>query len=152
MNESLLSEVDWGAHNPDADDPEQLTGESIQSFLTFVVQLQWLVALGRLYLHHYLVQAYGSIILISRPTLMDILSIFPGQHLIQVSIIYTHTHTHTHTHKLYISTYYYACQHKNMLHPPQEGSDRILTYGTLLDVLWLMYHTWITYGTVRRID
>ena len=48
MNESLLSEVDWGAHNPDADDPEQLTGESIQSFLTIVVQLQWLVALGRL--------------------------------------------------------------------------------------------------------
>ena len=51
VNESLLSEVDWGAHNPDADDPEQLTGESIQSFLTFVVQLQWLVALGRPYLH-----------------------------------------------------------------------------------------------------
>ena len=51
VNESLLSEVDWGAHNPDADDPDQLTGESIQSFLTFVVQLQWLVALGRLYLH-----------------------------------------------------------------------------------------------------
>ena len=51
VNESLLSEVDWGAHNPDADDPEQLTGESIQSFLTFVVQLQWLVGLGRLYLH-----------------------------------------------------------------------------------------------------
>ena len=51
VNESLLSEVDWGAHNPDADDPEQLIGESIQSFLTFVVQLQWLVALGRLYLH-----------------------------------------------------------------------------------------------------
>ena len=51
VNESLLSEVDWGAHNPDADDPEQLTGESIQSFLTFVVQLQWLVALGRLVTH-----------------------------------------------------------------------------------------------------
>ena len=51
VNESLLSEVDWGAHNPDADDPEQLTGESIQSFLTFVVQLQWFVALGRLYTH-----------------------------------------------------------------------------------------------------
>ena len=29
--------------------------------------------------------------------------------------------------------------------------DRILTYGTLLDVLWQMYHAWITYGTVRRI-
>ena len=51
VNESLLSEVDWGAHNPDADDPEQLTGESIQSFLTFVVQLEWLVALGRLVTH-----------------------------------------------------------------------------------------------------
>ena len=51
MNEPLLSEVDWGAHNPDADDPEQRAGESIQSFLTFVVQLQWLVALGRLDLH-----------------------------------------------------------------------------------------------------
>ena len=51
VNESLLTEVDWGAHNPDADDPEQLTGESIQSFLTFVVQLQWLVALGRLVTH-----------------------------------------------------------------------------------------------------
>ena len=51
VNESLLSEVDWGAHNPDADDQEQLTGESIQSFLTFVVQLQWLVTLGRLITH-----------------------------------------------------------------------------------------------------
>ena len=51
VNESLLSEVDWGAHIPNADDPEQLTGESIQSFLTFVVQLQWFVALGRLVTH-----------------------------------------------------------------------------------------------------
>ena len=37
--------------NPDLDDPEQLTGESIQSFLTLVVQLHWLVALGRLVTH-----------------------------------------------------------------------------------------------------
>ena len=37
--------------NPDLGDPEQLTGESIQSFLTLVVQLQWLVALGRLFTH-----------------------------------------------------------------------------------------------------
>ena len=28
VNESLISEVDWGAHNPDADDPEQLTDSS----------------------------------------------------------------------------------------------------------------------------
>ena len=48
VNESLLSEVDWGAYNPDVDDPEQLTGESIQSFLTLVGHLQWLVDLGRL--------------------------------------------------------------------------------------------------------
>ena len=38
------------------------------------------------------------------------------------------------------------------LHPcPLCCIDRILTYGTLLDVLWQMYHAWITYGTVRRI-
>ena len=112
MNESLLSEVDWGAHdssiflflvnieydaepnessiqglwgelqhrtlsipligrqsdslatgqtgddifnstpiNPDLDEPEQLTGEAIQTFLALVVQLQWLVSLGRLVTH-----------------------------------------------------------------------------------------------------
>ena len=135
MNESLLSEVDWGAHNPDADDPEQLTGESIHSFCTFVVQLQWSAALGRLvkslpcpslWWHH----------LDLKTNIYGYISIFPRQHLIQVSIIYTHTHTYTHKLYIYISTYYYASQHKNMLHPPQEGSDRILTYGTLLDVLW----------------
>ena len=37
--------------NPDLNDPEQLTGESIQSFLILVVQLQWLVALGRFVTH-----------------------------------------------------------------------------------------------------
>ena len=37
--------------NPDIDDPEQLTGESIQSFSTLIVQQQWLVALGRLVTH-----------------------------------------------------------------------------------------------------
>ena len=37
--------------NPDLDDPEQLTGESIQSFLTLGVQLQWLVALRQLVTH-----------------------------------------------------------------------------------------------------
>ena len=31
--------------NPDLDDPEQLTGQSIQSFLTMVFQLQWLKGL-----------------------------------------------------------------------------------------------------------
>ena len=70
--------------NPDLDDPEQLTGESIQSFLILVVQLQWLVALGRLVTHVQVTtlsklkltqkkfMTYGGIILISRPTFMDI--------------------------------------------------------------------------------
>ena len=51
VNESLLSEVDWGTHKPDVDDPEQLTGESIQYFLTLLIQLQWLIVLGRLVTH-----------------------------------------------------------------------------------------------------
>ena len=112
MNEPLLSEVDWGAHdssvflflvnmdydakpnesstqglwgellyrtsfirliglqtdsfttgqtgddifnstpiNPDLDDSEHLIGESIQSFPTLIVQLQWLGALGRIVAH-----------------------------------------------------------------------------------------------------
>ena len=37
--------------NPDIDDPEQCTGESIQSYHTLVGQLQWLVTLGRLVTH-----------------------------------------------------------------------------------------------------
>ena len=37
--------------NPDLDDPDQFTGESIQYFLTLVTQLQWLVVLGRLVTH-----------------------------------------------------------------------------------------------------
>ena len=110
--------------NPDLDDPEQLTGKPIQSFLTLIVQLQWLVRLvthvqvttfsklkltqkklqraygyvlkitefywtqSKYYLHetvikHWdpfnllkmatkLLMTYGGIILISRPTFMDI--------------------------------------------------------------------------------
>ena len=54
---------------------------------------------------------------------------------------------HLHT-KLHISTYYSACKHNNMSHPPQEGSNRSLAYCTLLGVLWQMFHTWITYGMV----
>ena len=46
---------------------------------------------------------------------------------------------HLHT-KLHISTYYYACKHKNMSHPPQEGSNRNLAYCTVLGVLWQMCH------------
>ena len=56
---------------------------------------------------------------------------------------------HLHT-KLHIPTYYCGCKHKNMSHPPQEGSNRSLAYGTLLGVLWQMCHAWITYGLDRR--
>ena len=70
--------------NPDLDDPEQLTGESTQSFFTLVVQVQWLVAMGRLVTHAQVttlsklkstqkkLMTYGGIILISRPTFRDI--------------------------------------------------------------------------------
>ena len=37
--------------DPDLDDSEQLTGKSIQSFLTLTGQLQWQVTLGRLATH-----------------------------------------------------------------------------------------------------
>ena len=252
MNESLFSEVDWGAHDssvflflinidydaipnessiqglwgelhhrtssipliglqtdslatgqtgddifnstppyPDLDDPEQLTGESVQSFLTLVVQLQWLVALGRLvthvqvtilsklkstqrklqraygyllkitefywtqskyYLHETLIKhwdpfkflqiatkllmTYGGIVLISRQNYLWIYPCLPNKWVIYNTSFKFPSSTHTHTQIIYISTYYDACQHKNMLHPPQERSNRSLAYGTLLGVLW----------------
>ena len=37
--------------DPELDDSEQLTGESIQPYLSLVGQLQWLVTLGRLVIH-----------------------------------------------------------------------------------------------------
>ena len=37
--------------DPELDDPEQLTGESIQPFLSLAGQLHWLVTLGRLVTH-----------------------------------------------------------------------------------------------------
>ena len=48
---------------------------------------------------HYLVQAYGSIILISRPTFMDIYPYFQDNTSFKFpSSTHTHTHIHTHTH------------------------------------------------------
>ena len=37
--------------HPELDDTEQLTGESIQHYLTTMGQLQWLVMLGRFDIH-----------------------------------------------------------------------------------------------------
>ena len=37
--------------DPELDDSEQLSGESIQPYLSLVGQLQWLVTLGRLVIH-----------------------------------------------------------------------------------------------------
>ena len=37
--------------DPELDDSEQLTGKSIQPYLSLVGQLQWLVTLGRLVIH-----------------------------------------------------------------------------------------------------
>ena len=119
--------------NADLDDPEQLTGESIQSFLPLGSSSTTVSSSGETChpcTSHYHAQAFGGIMLISRPTFMDIsISSKTTPHS-----IFHHLHTHIHTY--YISTYYYTCQHKNMLYPPQEGSNRSLTYGTLLGVLW----------------
>ena len=98
--------------NPDLDDPEQLTDESIQSFLTLIVQLQWLVALGRLVTHAQvttlsklklsqkkLQRAYSYVLKIT-----EFLLVYP--YLPNKWVVYntslkfpssTHTHTHTHT-------------------------------------------------------
>ena len=45
---------------------------------------------------------------------------------------------------IHVPTYYtsihHACQLKNMPHPPEEGSNRSLPHGTLLEVSWQMCH------------
>ena len=167
MNESLLSEVDWGAHdssvflflinidygakpnessiqglwgerqhrtssipliglqtdslatgqtgddvfnsipiNPDVDDPEQLTGESIQSFGHLGSSTTMVSSSGETChpcTSHYLAQAYGGIILISRPTFMDIsISSKTTPHS-------SFHHLHTHTHMNYIYLYILLC-------------------------------------------
>ena len=57
MTDSLdTGQTEDGAFNPkpidpDLDDSEQLTGKSIQSYLSLVGQLQWLVTLVRLVIH-----------------------------------------------------------------------------------------------------
>ena len=56
------------------------------------------------------------------------------------------THTYTKSH-IYILLH---VKYNSMPHPPQEGSNRSLAYGALLDVLWQMYHAWITYEMLRR--
>ena len=187
--------------DPELDDPEQLTGESIQPYLSLVGQLHSLVSMGRLVTHaqvttlpifrstprklqriyvflkktidFLLIQSnyYLSEILSKYWDLIKILPMITNLHITYGSTpfdpkanSYGNTHDnltngssttphssshHLHT-KLHISTYYYACKHKNMSHPPQEASNRSLAYCTLLGVLWQMSHSWITYGMFRR--
>ena len=86
----------------DVDDPEQLTGESIQSYLTLVIQLQWLVVLGRLVTHAQvttlpkLMVAYIDL----KTTIYGYIHIFQDNTSFKLP---SSTHTHAHTHKLYIS-------------------------------------------------
>ena len=65
-------------------------------------------------------------------SMLSIYRVIYPHHTLKISGIYTHTHTQI---ILHISTYG-TCQHKSMPHPPQEGSNRILAYCTLLGVLW----------------
>ena len=83
---------------------------------------------------HYLVQAYGSIILISRPTFMDI-SIFPRQHLIQVSIIYTHTHMYTQIIYIYIHIIMHVSTRTCYIHHKRGVTE-----------VWHMAHFWVSHG------
>ena len=46
---------------PELDGSEQLTGESIQPYLSLVAQLQWLVTLGCLVIHAQLQGIYGYV-------------------------------------------------------------------------------------------
>ena len=187
--------------DPELDDPEQLSGESIQPYLSLVRQLHWLVTMGRLVTHaqvttlpmfrstprklqriyvflkktidfhfnpsnHYLseiLSKHWDLIKIL-PMITNLLMTYGSTPFDPKVNIYGNTHGtltnglsttphssshHLHT-KLHISIYYYACKHKNMSHPPQEGSNISLAYCTLLGVLWQMCHAWITYGMVRR--
>ena len=185
--------------DPELEYTEQLTGESIQPYLSLVGQLHWLVTLGRLVTHvqvstlsmlrstpRKLQRIYGVLkktidfhLTQSNHYLSEMLS--KHRDLIKIPLmitnltygstpidpkanIYGNTHDiltngssttpHSNSHhlltKLHIPTYYYACKHKNMAHPPQEGSNRSLAYCTLLGVLWQMCHAWITYGMVGR--
>ena len=51
-----------------------------------------------------------------------------------LTIPHTRSH-HLHT-ILHIPTYYYACKHKKMSHPTQEG----------VTAVWHIAHFWISYG------
>ena len=187
--------------DPELHDPEQLTGKSIQPYLSLVGQPYWLVTLGRLVTHaqvttlpmfrstprklqriyvflkktidFYLIQSnhYLSEMLSKHWDLIKILpmitnllrthgstpfdpkvNIYGNTHDILTNGLSTTPHSsshHLHT-KLHISTYYYACKHKNISHPSQEGSNRSLAYCTVLGVLWQMWRPLIIYGMVRR--
>ena len=47
---NMRTPLDKNDH-PELDDTELLTGESIQHYLTMIIDLQWLVTLGRLDIH-----------------------------------------------------------------------------------------------------
>ena len=94
VNESLLSEVDWGPRT---------THWRVNSVLSHLCSSTTMVSNSGDTCHpctsHYLVQACGGIILILRPTFMDIYPYFQDNTSFKFP---SSTHTHTYTHKLYI--------------------------------------------------
>ena len=188
----MTDSLDTGKTEDDASTPNQLIlnwmtlnnlpGESIQSYLSLVGQLEWQVTLVRLVIHgqvttlprfkstpwkpqriygnakktinfHWIQYKQHLSEMLSKhwdlikilPMITNLLmtpfdpkvNIYGNTHDILLNGLSTTPHSsshHLHT-KLHISTYYYACKHKNMSHPPQEGSNRSLAYCTLLSAM-----------------
>ena len=106
---------------------------------------------------HYLVQACGGIILISRPTFMDIYPYFQANTTFKLP---SSTHTHTYTHKLYIYIYILLCMSAqehvtSTTRGKWQNSDIWHTSGCLmvdvpcLDHLWGGQKDYLDVGQVR---
>ena len=90
------------------------------------------------YTSYYLVQASGGIILISRPTFMDI-SIFFQDNTSFKFPLSTHTHTHTVTHTNYIYIYLHIIMHVST-------RTCYIHHKRGVTEVWHMTHFWVSYG------
>ena len=92
------------------------------------------------YTSYYLVQAYGGIILISRPTFMDISIFFQDNTSFKFpSSTHTHTHTHTHTQIIYIYIYLHIIMHVST-------RTCYIHHKRGVTEVWHMAHFWVSYG------
>ena len=92
------------------------------------------------YTSYYLVQSYGGIILISRPTFMGISIFFKTTPHSSFHHLYTHTNTHTHTHThthnyIYIYIIMHVSTRTCYIHHKRGVTE-----------VWHMAHFWVSYG------